>query len=257
MPIDYTFYPYYFSFDEIGVPNFCTTRHGGISLWPYSSCNLSFNTSDTPENVRENRIITSKRLNIPVERFVYLHQIHTDIVHHAGISHCEKSLDIPDIDGDGLFTEKKGICLAVMLADCVGVILYEPEKQVIGVCHSGWKGCLLNVCGKLVENMVENCGCNSENFIAGISPSICKNCYTVSCEIVQKFPGEYNPYLFQINSQWHIDLTGIVIHQLMEKGIREENIFVSNICTYENTHIFYSHRAEKNTGRFVFGIYLK
>jgi len=256
MSIDYSYWPYYFSFDKISVPNFCTTRYGGISLWPYSSLNLGFNTSDNPKNIKENMAILLKRLHMPVGKCVYLNQIHTDKIYHVDASYCGKSLEKPDIEGDGLFTEEKGICLFVMLADCVGLILYEPEKQVIGVCHSGWKGCVLNICGKLVENMVKNCGCDSEKLIAGISPAICGDCYNVGYEIAQNFTPEYRNYLFNIKNSWRIDLIGIVKHQLLEKGIKKENIYVSDICTYENTHIFYSHRAEKDTGRFVLGLWL-
>lgn len=256
MSVNYAYYPYYLSFDEIPVPNFCTTRHGGVSIWPYHSSNLSFNTEDNPENIRKNRIIISERLGIPVDKFIYLNQIHTDKIYYAKIFHCGKALEMPCIDGDGLFTDEKGICLVVMLADCVGVFVYDPEKNVIGICHSGWRGCLLNVCGKLVENIVENFGSDKGNLIAGISPSICKNCYTVGCDIVQKFPDSYSPYVFQNKNMWHIDLKGIITRQLNEKGIRNENILNLDICTYENTHIFYSYRAEKDTGRFIFGIYL-
>lgn len=252
--MNFLHFPFYISFKKIPVFNFCTTRHGGVSLLPFSTCNTGFNTNDKFENIVENRIIVSKRLGIPVENFVLLKQVHSDKIHYVSEKDCRKFLDIPAIEGDAMFTDQSHIAIAVTLADCVGVIIYCPDKNIVGVCHSGWKGTLLNICGKLVDNMVKNCGCDTGKIIAGISPAICKNCYTVGCEIVQSFPSQYSCHIFENQDGWHIDLKGIVVSQLIEKGLEKENIFSSDICTYENTHIFYSHRAEKNTGRFMFGI---
>ncbi|HOK80242.1 MAG TPA: peptidoglycan editing factor PgeF [bacterium] len=254
--MNYSHLPYYISFDEIPVFNFCTTRSGGLSTWPFETCNLGFNTDDSFEKVRENRVLTAARLGISPDRFLLLKQVHSDIIHHIGRRHCGKFLDTEIIEGDGMFTEYEGLTLAVTLADCVGIVLYEPVRHVAGVCHSGWKGCDLNICGKLVDKMAETCGCDSGKIIAGISPAICKNCYNVGSEIIQKFSDKYRDFISEHKDGWHLDLEGIVVSQLIEKGVKKENILISRICTYENTHVFYSHRAEKNTGRFIFGIHL-
>lgn len=255
--MDYSHYPFYISFDEVPVSIFCTTRHGGFSLWPFETCNISFNTQDSPEIIIENRIITAARMKIPVERFVFLNQVHGDSVHYVGASDCGKAFQVPVLEGDAMFTDQMGVCLAISLADCVGVIIFDPEKYVSGICHSGWKGCLMNICGKLVDKMVENCGCKPDNLIACISPSICYRCYTVSAQLAEKFGDVYRDFVIENNKSYHLDLKGIVVSQLTEKGINRNRIFSTDMCTAENTHIFYSHRVEKNTGRFMFGIYMQ
>jgi len=201
-------------------------------------------------------MLTAARLQIPTDEFILLKQVHGDSVHYISRQHCGKFLDREMMEGDGMFTDIEGLTLAVTLADCAGIVLYEPKKHVAGVCHSGWKGCLLNICGKLVDKMAEKCGCNSGEIVAGISPSICGRCYTVGYEIIQKFPEKYSGFISKYHDGWHLDLEGIVMSQLIEKGVKKEHIFTSGICTYENTPMFYSHRAEKNTGRFIFGIRL-
>ncbi|MGB9641770.1 MAG: peptidoglycan editing factor PgeF [Candidatus Ratteibacteria bacterium] len=254
--MNYSYLPYYISFDEIPVFNFCTTRSGGLSIWPFETCNLGFNTDDDCEKIRENRVLTAARLGLSTNEFIMLKQVHGDSIHYVSKQHCGKFLDKEIIEGDGMFTDQEGLTLAVTLADCVGIMLYEPLSHVAGVCHSGWKGCYLDTCGKLVDKMVEACGCDSGKIVVGISPAICKNCYDVGSEIIQKFSSRYRSFISEHKDGPHLDLEGIVVSQLIEKGVRKENIFSSEICTYENTHMFYSHRAEKNTGRFIFGIHL-
>ncbi len=254
--MNYTNYPFYISFDSIPVFNFCTTRYGGVSLLPYESLNLGFNTNDRQDTVKKNRIICSERTGIPIESFVFLNQAHTDKVLYVDKSDCGKALQVPVLQADAMFTDQPGICLAITLADCVGIIVYDTEKHIAGVSHSGWRGCHMNICGKLVENMVNRCGCDPFKLIVCISPSICYRCFCVSDGIAEKFAVNYGKYVIYERDKFHIDLKGIVVFQLMEIGIRKNSIFVSDICTAENTHIFYSHRAEKNTGRFIFGIYL-
>lgn len=254
--MNYSGYPFYISFDEIGTFNFCTTRYGGFSLFPFESCNTGFNTDDNPQSVIQNRIICASRLCISIERFVFLKQIHSDIVHYVTKNDCGNALQVSDLEGDGMFTDHPGVCLAITLADCVGIIVYDPENHIAGICHSGWKGSLLNICGKLVDNMVKSCRSRPQKLFVCLSPSICYKCYCVSCGLAEKFQKNYPDFVIKKDGRWHLDLKGIVTHQLIEKGINRKNIFSSDICTYENTHIFYSHRAEKNTGRFLFGVSL-
>lgn len=255
--MNYTYYPYYIRFDQIPVFNFCTTRIGGISLWPFESCNAGFNTPDKPEHIKYNRFIISSRTKIPLENFVFLKQVHKGTVVYIDRDQCGKSLQEPVLEGDGMFTDYNGICLAITLADCVGIAIYDPKKHIAGICHSGWKGTLLNICGKLVEKMVETGGCATENLLVSLSPAICYRCYEISCELAEKFSTKYASFVKKIRKKYHLDMKGIITSQLVEKGVRKGNIFDSSICTSENTHIFYSHRAEKNTGRFIFGIYLQ
>ncbi|MCM8759484.1 MAG: peptidoglycan editing factor PgeF [Candidatus Omnitrophica bacterium] len=250
-------YPFYIVFDEMPVFTFFTTRHCGVSLWPFESFNVGFNTPDKPASVIQNRLLVASKTNIPIESFVFLKQVHKDCILYVDKNQCKNALQEPALEGDGMFTDKKGICLGITLADCVGVVIYDRKQHIAGICHSGWKGCMLNICGKLVDKMVERCGCLASNLIVSISPSICYNCYTVSEEIVARFSEHYMNFTRKRFNRYHLDLRGIVLYQLISKGIKKENIFNPDICTFENTHIFYSHRAEKNTGRFMFGVYLR
>jgi len=236
-------------------PGFFTTRKfPGYSLFPYASCNLSFTVGESQKIVRKNRKAVASALGIAPEKLFLINQVHGDRVIVVGKTNPPSSmLDNPP-EADAMICGEPGFVLAVMLADCVGITLYDPEMQVAGIVHSGWKGTYLNICGKVVDNMVKNWGCNPEKILAGISPAICGNCYEVSNEIASKFSHSNAFAIKRKNHKTFLDLPGIIRKQLIVHGICDKNIENPYICTYSNTHLWYSYRAECRTGRFILGI---
>jgi polyphenol oxidase len=253
--MDWRQFPSYFSFSRFPVLTFCTTRClAGSSLYPYASSNFSFTVGDNPEAVRGNRLRMASMLDVPPRRFRLLRQVHGDTVIDIGRHPGWDLADQQVPEADAMVSASSGFTLAVMLADCVGVALYDPEKGVAGVAHSGWKGTAVDICGKLVDIMARNWGCRVGEIVAGIGPSICGKCYAVSEGIARQFRGKYGFAISGNPGAPFLDLPAIVRYQLLSRGLRAQHIEYPGICTCSNTHLWYSHRAEKRTGRFILGI---
>jgi len=129
-----------------GISHFVSTRSGGFSSLPYNSLNLSFNVSDEPQNVLENRKLLSLTLGFSVNSFVTSEQVHSSNVtvvrdkkYNLGATDYESSIK----GTDAMIAKTPGVCLMVLQADCVPILFYDPNKKVIGIAHAGWKGTLV------------------------------------------------------------------------------------------------------------------
>ncbi len=161
---------------------------------------------------------------------------------------------------DGLLTNLKGIGLEIRTADCLSIFLYDPVKKVIGNVHSGWKGSQKQIVVKAVNKMVEHYGCNKEDIIACFNPSIMKCCFEVRDDVINLFKEicDVEKYSQKVGETYMFDLVSFNRDKLIELGIKEENIVLSNICTSCNTKDYHSYRKENNTdGRNLALICLK
>jgi hypothetical protein len=257
-----------FQFENLHKRNifhFSCGSTGGVSQDHLKSLNLGFTVNDNPENVIENRKKVAKALGVNDLSFLFAKQIsaaEVAVVSKAhlpsfiGEIHCE-------LQGiDAMITNKKGICLTILTADCVPVLLFDFDKKVIAVSHAGWKGTACLITQKTVSKMKENFGCNPKHIIAGIGPSISLGVYEIGDDVVKeiKQTHTHTDKILIFNSKtekWHLNLWEANKQQLISEGIPDENIEISNLCTYTNSDIFYSARKTKGrTGRFASGIML-
>ena len=222
-------------------------RTGGTSHTPFDSLNISINSGDDKSAVTANRkLINSKLGNKPL---VFLNQVHGD---NIKLIKKDNQTDIllpeKNSSADAMITNIKNIFLLIQVADCQAVMLYDQRKKVIANIHSGWRGSVLNIIGKTVEKMILEFDCRAEDILAGISPSLGPCC----AEFIN-FRREIPDHLWQykIKDTNYFDFWAISQDQLLEKGLLQENIQNMTICTKCNTHIFYSYRGEKTTGRFA------
>lgn len=154
---------------------------------------------------------------------------------------------------DALVTDIAGLHLVIQVADCQPLLLYDPVQNVIANVHSGWRGSVLNIIGSVVEIMAQRFGCQAQNMIAGVGPSLgpcCAEFVNFRKELPESF------WKFQTGHN-RFDFWEISKNQLIEAGVFETNISLSRICTPCNTNLFYSYRREKVTGRFAAVIGLK
>ena len=119
-------------------------------------------------------------------------QTHTNIVKVL----TKENLNDDFQDVDGLITDLKGVALVTSLADCQGILLYDPIKKIIGNIHSGWKGTLNKIIVNAIKLMEENFECDPKNIEAYICPSILKCCFEVDKEVVDMF---YENYKYKMN----------------------------------------------------------
>ena len=153
---------------------------------------------------------------------------------------------------DALITNQKNILLSTTNADCILLLFYDPVKKVIGNTHSGWRGTLQRISVKTVEKMKKEFGCNPQDIICCIAPSIRKCHFEVEEDVKEMFSVEFKDLaeISQIieetipNKKWNIDT--VIINKVILKnaGLRDENIIDSGICSVCNSDIIHSFRAE-------------
>ena len=166
-----------------GVQHRFFTRRGGVSAGLYSSLNCGYGSGDQPDNVRENRRRAAATFDLADTELLTVHQIHsTDVLAVA-----EQRWTSPGAPkADALVTDRPGVVLGVLAADCAPVLLADADAGVIGAAHAGWKGALAGVVDSTIAAM-ERLGAKRENLRAAIGPCIGRNSYEVGPEFPAPF----------------------------------------------------------------------
>ncbi len=179
-------------------------------------------------------------------------QTHSDNI--TIIENNEKNLN----EIDGLITNKKNVTLGTTSADCISLLFYDPNKNVIANVHSGWRGTEKGIAKKTVQELIEKFNCQPKDIICCICPSIRKCHFEVDEDVKEIFYNKYGdlPEINDIISEntakhkYYIDTVLINKCLLKQIGLRKENIIDSNICTVCNSNLFHSYRVDKeNSGR--------
>lgn len=226
-----------------------STRLEGVSTGPFESLNLDLESNDKDENVQENYRRFFDALKIERKDVVLPYQRHTDeVIYVTEGGGLDQVFDAVD----GFVTDKVGVGLLVRFADCQGVFIYDPVKRIVCAVHSGWRGNAQNILGKSVRKLVMEFGCNAENLLVGVSPSLGACCSEFS-EPMKELPEEMHQF---IDGKF-VDLWACSRRQLMSEGVLEENIEFDGRCTKCHPELFFSYRGEKpETGRMSGVIYL-
>lgn len=248
-------------FDKIsGIDHFITTREFAPKSDHMAGFNLSYSVNDLPQNVTHNRETLAKSMEVSAQELFIPKQTHSSRAVIVNSVADQTKLE----DTDALITSRKGLCVAVMSADCVPILVYDYKNRVAAAIHAGWKGTVDNIVEKTIETMITKLGAEAKNMVAGIGPSICEKVYEVGNEVAELFDKFENGVkskivLPHVNSQKKfLNLQYANKQQLLNMGLKVENIEVANICTYTNHHLFYSARYFKNNcGRFATGIVIR
>ena len=228
-----------------------STRLGGVSQGCYASMNLSFTRGDDEAAVRENYYRIAKSIGVKCENMVLSQQTHTTNVRVVtekdkgkGIV---KPLDYTDVDG--MVTNIHGICLVTFYADCVPLYFVDPVQKAIGLSHSGWRGTVGKIGKETIRKMEEQYGSDPKDILAAVGPSICKDCYEVSEDVILEFQKNFKErywkdlFYRKENGKYQLDLWKANEIIFKESGILPEHIAVTNVCTHCNSEILYSHRT--------------
>ena len=253
------------------VRHLFTTRLGGVSKGHLGSMNVSYTRGDEKENVDENYRRIAEIMDCSTADFVCTHQTHTANIRIVDYADAGKGVVCPTDyqDVDGLVTNCKGLVLTAFFADCVPLFFLDPVREVIGLCHSGWRGTVAGIGGKAVEVMSKHFGCRREDVLAAIGPSICQDCYEVSEDVAQRFAekfritgdmGKANHILktaegYGKKGKYLLDLWQANRQVLLDAGVLPEHIEVTDLCTCCNSEWLFSHRASEgkrgNLGAFI------
>lgn len=235
---------------EKGVKHAFSTRLGGKSQGIFATMNLSFSRGDDPDIVLENYKIICDALGVDYKKCVLSKQTHTTNIRIVTEDDSGKGIikerDFNDVDG--LITNIPGITLVTQFADCVGLLFFDPKKRVIAASHAGWRGTVGEIGRITVEMMSKNFGSNPSDILVAIAPSIGPCCFEVDKPVYDEFTKLKSVDLNKIiddkgNGKYHIDLWECNKQILLNAGILEENITVTDLCTKCNSDIFFSHRA--------------
>jgi hypothetical protein len=145
---------------------------------------------------------------------------------------------------DGLLTREKNVFLSVTVADCLPIFLYEPKKQIIGILHAGWRGLEKNIISIAADKMRNELACVPENILAGIGPAICQKHFEVGEEVAKKFK-DYPEAVLDEDEKIFLDLKRVAETQLINAGVKRENIEISRECVFELPDKYFSHRRDK------------
>lgn len=240
----------YFESDILKIPGlvhaFCT-RESGVSPPPFNSLNFGSREGDTPENVRENFQILSSAFGIPAGEFLTLRQVHGSRI----LILDSQSSGNGELEYDAMVSCGKGLALCVKTADCVPVLLADRNLKAVAAVHAGWRGTSLQILAKCAAFLFENFGVRRQDLLAAIGPAIGSCCYEVDSVVYDEMAGSAEGFFKKTGEKgkWKLDLPGVNRGQLLNMGIPPENISCSGLCTACRTDMFFSHRAEKKTGR--------
>ena len=245
------------------VTAFSSTRHGGVSEGNYGTFNVNVYCGDNPDHIAQNRRALCKLLHIKTDRLVMPHQ-----VHGTGITQISKTFFLLSEDIrrsvtegiDALITNVPGVCIGVSTADCIPIIIYDPEHHAAGVVHSGWRGTVANIAEAAVASMIRSYHSKPERLLAVIGPGISRGNFEVGDEVYNSFASANYPMdaIAVREEKWHIDLPKCCQMQLEAVGIPSANICMTDICTYDQTDDFFSaRRLGIDSGRILTGVVLR
>lgn len=235
---------------------FTTTREGGVSKGAYGSFNINSFCGDDPEAIAQNKLLLADRLDIPVSHIIMPHQVHE--TRTLLVDEDYLSLDADDLEGyDALITQVKGVCIGVSTADCTPILLYDAHRHACAAVHAGWRGTVKRIVEHCIREMGMAFGTEPQDLHAVIGPCISLRNFEVGDEVYDAFREAGFPMgrIARRYTKWHIDLPECNRLQMIGLGLREENIQLSGICTYDSCdHYFSARRLGINSGRLYTGI---
>lgn len=227
-----------------------TERDGGVSTGNYQSLNLCHYVNDMPENVMRNRQLFCDKFSIDFNHLIFPRQTHSDhiLVIDKKFLKLTAKKQTALLEGvDALITAQKSICIGINTADCVPVLLFDPERNVIAVAHAGWRGTVARIAAKTAQQMIQDFQCRAENLLVAIGPSISAANYEVDNDVLAEFVKADFPtgkcFTKAPNSdKLQLDLWAANRWQLEELGILPEHIEVAGICTFAQADTYFSAR---------------
>jgi len=260
------------------VHGFSTRREGVSKVYGGKTLNLGFTQQDSRAAVEKNRDKFIRSTGAISQGrpwpLVTVRQIHSDLIHL--VSEVPKS----PLAGDGLITQRPGILLSILTADCLPVILVDTKRRGVGVFHAGWRGTLKRIVEKGAGEMHRYFNTSPADIRAAIGPGVHGCCYNVGPELRTQFESQFEygsklfreveesdpvrekyPLLFltarapghsELPKKLCLDLVEANRQQLLAIGVASKHISASPLCTACRNDLLFSYRAEKGvTGRMM------
>ncbi|MEO7170240.1 MAG: peptidoglycan editing factor PgeF [Sphingomonas sp.] len=233
-----------------GVPHGFLGRRGGVSTGIHAGLNVGIGSDDDPDAVTENRRLATGAV-LPGARLLTLYQTHSADVVRALTAFDDRP------PGDALVTDRPGLALGILTADCAPVLFADREAGVVGAAHAGWKGAIGGVTDSAIAAM-EKLGARRDRIAAAIGPCIARSSYEVDDGFARRFETDdpANERFFAPGKPGHhqFDLEAYVAHRLAAAGLAR--IEMLGLDTYADADRFFSfrratHRGEPGYGRQI------
>ena len=219
-----------------------STRNGGVSLAPYHSLNLGKSTADDPIHVAENRLRFCAALGFQPNEMAWSKQVHGDQIRHATEPGGSEGYD-------ALVTNVPGILLAVSVADCTPILVYDSRNRAVAAIHAGWRGTVAGIVAKTLIFMEQQFGTQGADCFAYVGACIDECSFEVGDEVALAFADPFKRFDPE-RGKFFVDLKKANAAQLLGFGVPEAQIEVSPYCTVRHSDDFFSHRKDQGmTGR--------
>jgi YfiH family protein len=232
-----------------GVPHGFLGRQGGVSTGILAGLNVGLGSGDDRAAIAENRRRAVAAV-LPDAALVTLHQVHSA----EAIIATAPFADDARPHADALATDRPGILLGILTADCVPVLFADVDAGVVGAAHAGWKGALGGVTDATVAAM-ESLGARRDRIAAAIGPCIARASYEVDDSFLARFcaADPANEFFFADGRPGHhqFDIEAYVVARIAAAGVR--NIEALGLDTYANEDRFFSYRRATHRGEPDYG----
>lgn len=220
-----------------------STRHGGVSKVPYASLNLG-GSQDDPASIMENNLRFFSALNIPFDTVAKSHQVHEDKI--LNVQHSGR------FEGyDAMITNKCNIQLAVTVADCTPILIFDPITESVAAVHAGWRGTVKFIVAKTIAMLQTEFGADPKHCVAYVGTCIDECSFEVGEDVSDHFEERYKRF-DSVKKKYFVDLKAANRDQLITSGLSQENIQISAYSTVANNDDYFSYRFENGfTGRML------
>ena len=210
---------------------------------------------DEGRGVKDRRLLLSDLVSIDLNRFVFVHQHHSDKIQKVTLSDLGKGKDsfIDGVDVDALYTYEKNVPLCIFHADCVPIFFIDETKDLVGIIHAGYKGTLIHVAYQSIKKVIDEEGIDPSKLKFFIGPYRMDKSFKIDETSRKEIIDAGYKEAIKGNS-FDNGLASII--DLKRLGIKEEQIKISNLDTYSDDR-FYSAYQKTPVGRLVSLITLK
>jgi YfiH family protein len=231
------------------------TRRGGVSLGPYESLNFGYSVGDERAHVEENFRRAAQALGVRAEAVLVLSQVHGNRV--VRVESGQQRAELLAHEGDALIAASGDIACGVRTADCVPILLADPDSGSVAAVHAGWRGTVQRIAEQAVGEL-ERLGARRSRLLAAIGPHIARAAFEVGEDVAAELQGastataavEVRP-----GARPHADLRRIISAQLQEAGLEPRAIDQVEGCTVEEPERFFSYRRDgAQSGRMLSAI---
>ena len=168
------------------------------------------------------------------------------LIHHVQIAIVKKENQGEIIKGtDALITQEKNIFLTLTVADCLPIFLYDPQKEVVGLVHAGWRGLKGEITAKTIRKLQKEFDSKVKNILVGLGPAIDVNNYEIGGELIDYFQKQAKYAMIKRVGKKYLNLKKVAYNQLRDEGIKEKNIEINLASTFKEKDKYFSYRRDK------------